>query len=525
MSYLPHSRLAISGRRKLALLGMALLLAGFAAVQTISAGRADFAALGQTTVSDAGASVTIDAAALPGIPAASVEAVELTATRLDATESPRQPAAEARYEVLPEAVYRLDLSAHLRDDLQPAALGSLAHEASICLARPQTAWNPVLVQHDGRRWQALTPTVSTAERGADVEVCALSREIGVVAVANADRLRTHLEVGESGKFGRWTAEYTVRASELLAELPGVSALTLWNGSRWLLYSELAAEAAFVLDFTIIPGDLIWMDSELQDTTLPAPANLRASNVASGMLFLRWIADPHAGDYQLSWTSEEGDEGSLEIEAGSDAAVIVSGLVNDREYTFNMIAESATAGFATSDTATIVATPLAVLAALNASHIAGGDVGCSLFYDDWEDRYFFEEGDQCLLKPEVVRARILQYCDADCYNELAATVPRGGQVGGGSASGGAVGDSSAYGSGGQVSTDPIDPNTKAAFQAAFRNASNPQPHSSDGLSKQDTPVTTPNAGINADRWAIGLRPCWWLDPDADPSSYCGPTPQD
>ncbi len=494
MSYLPHSRRLLSGRRKLALrgstrktmlLGLALLLAGFAAVQTISAGRADFAALGQTTVSDAGASVTIDAAALPGIPAASVEAVELTATRLDATESPKLPAAEARYEVLPEAVYRLDLSAHLRDDLQPAALGSLAHEAGICLARPQTAWNPVLVQHDGRRWQALTPTVSAAERGADVEVCALSREIGVVAVANADRLRTHLEVGESGKFGRWTAEYTVRASELLAELPGVSALTLWNGSRWLLYSELAAEAAFVLDFTIIPGDLIWMDSELQDTTLPAPANLRAANVASGMLFLRWIADPHAGDYQFSWTSEQGDEGSIEIEAGSDPALLISGLVDNREYTFKLIAESATAGFGDSETATVVATPLAVLSALTAAHLGTpGDCAALVTYDDYEyndrdqvirtfqregqiyerthmDRYYDADADQCFLTPQAIRDRQAQY-----GTDYTGTVTPGGQAG--TSNQGAVG-TPAYGDGTKGSPDPIDPVTLAAFQTAFRRA--------------------------------------------------------
>ncbi len=531
----PHDPIR-SGPRfaRIAAVVAALMLVTVAAVQTISAGRADFAALGRTTVSDAGASVTIDAAALPGIPAASVEAVELTATRLDRTESPTLPAAEARYEVLPEAVYRLDLSAHLRDDLQPAALGRLAHEASICLARPQTAWNPVLVQYDGRRWQALTPTVSTAERGADVEVCALSREIGVVAVANADRLRTQLEVSESGNFARWTAEYTVRASELLAELPGVSALWLWNGSRWLLYTETAPNLRAVLDFTVMKGDRLWLTGDLEDTTLPAPANLRAFVVADGMLFLNWISDPDAGTYQLSWTSDQGDEGSIEIEAGAHPEKLITGLVNNREYAFSLKAESATAGFGDSETATIVATPRAALAALTATHFSGSD-GCAAFVDatlhngntvsvqpyetSHADRYYDAATDQCYLTDEAIKRIQNEVCDADCLNRIAASNQGSrGQVGGGSASGGAVG-TPAYGDGSQGSPDPIDPVTLAAFQTAFKNAGNPPPHSSNGVS--NLPDGTPAPGNQDPPGPTGLVPC--SNFGGDPNKFCGNQP--
>lgn len=47
----------------------------------------------------------------------------------------------------------------------------------------------------------------------------------------------------------------MRASALLAELPGLNTVSLWQGGRWHRYSEQAGPES--IDFTIHPNSVIW----------------------------------------------------------------------------------------------------------------------------------------------------------------------------------------------------------------------------------------------------------------------------
>lgn len=63
-------------------------------------------------------------------------------------------------------------------------------------------------------------------------------------------------------FALWRGDAPVDASALLADLPGASAVSLWNGKRWLLYAATDGEpASGALDFVIHPGDTLWIVRE------------------------------------------------------------------------------------------------------------------------------------------------------------------------------------------------------------------------------------------------------------------------
>ncbi len=53
----------------------------------------------------------------------------------------------------------------------------------------------------------------------------------------------------------WVGQAPVRASALLAELPGLNTVSLWQGGRWHRYSEQAGPES--IDFTIHPNSVIW----------------------------------------------------------------------------------------------------------------------------------------------------------------------------------------------------------------------------------------------------------------------------
>ena len=68
-----------------------------------------------------------------------------------------------------------------------------------------------------------------------------------------------------GGFASWRAEASITASALLADLPGASAVWLWNGAHWLRYSATEEERApGDFDFTINPGDTLWITREAAD---------------------------------------------------------------------------------------------------------------------------------------------------------------------------------------------------------------------------------------------------------------------
>lgn len=75
-------------------------------------------------------------------------------------------------------------------------------------------------------------------------------------------------------FSSWRAATPIAASSLLADLPGASAVWLWNGLYWLHYSALEEEGApGGADFIVNPGDTLWITRGAADDETPdnAPA--------------------------------------------------------------------------------------------------------------------------------------------------------------------------------------------------------------------------------------------------------------
>ena len=93
------------------------------------------------------------------------------------------------------------------------------------------------------------------------EICALTHEFSVYAVADeVDHLR-HLSGRRIHDFSVWEGDYSLTASELLSALPDAGLLWVWNDEEWIGYATMdGVPLPGAQDIPITAGDTLWLGS-------------------------------------------------------------------------------------------------------------------------------------------------------------------------------------------------------------------------------------------------------------------------
>ena len=108
-------------------------------------------------------------------------------------------------------------------------------------------------------WRAVMPGAVTLTAASD-GLTAIARV--AVAAPPPPSAAESLTATSAGAFAAWTGAESIRASDLLPELEGVTTLSIWRNGRWLRYG---VAAGLLLpdsrDFTIAHGDTLWLSAE------------------------------------------------------------------------------------------------------------------------------------------------------------------------------------------------------------------------------------------------------------------------
>ncbi len=108
-------------------------------------------------------------------------------------------------------------------------------------------------------WRAVMPGAVTLTAASD-GLTAIARV--TVAAPPPPSAAESLTATSAGAFAAWTGAESIRASDLLPELEGVTTLSIWRNGRWLRYG---VAAGLLLpdsrDFTVAHGDTLWLSAE------------------------------------------------------------------------------------------------------------------------------------------------------------------------------------------------------------------------------------------------------------------------
>ena len=108
-------------------------------------------------------------------------------------------------------------------------------------------------------YTAVTPGMVTLTAAADgLTAVTLVR----VAAPPPPSLAESLTATSAGAFAIWTSAESIRASDLLPALEGVTTLSIWHNGRWLRYGVVAGQLVHgSRDFTIARGDALWLSAD------------------------------------------------------------------------------------------------------------------------------------------------------------------------------------------------------------------------------------------------------------------------
>ena len=206
---------------------------------------------GAATVAAGDVTVDLSAGSLPE----DVESIEVSATKLSRSRTPDAPDG-GRFGIAGGAVYDIELEATLADETSEA-LTELAAPVTVCLPIPRNVDNPVVLRYDDEteEWVKLAPAPSSEED----QVCGLTDEFSIYAVADEADHTEGLSATEINDFSVWEADYPLNASDLLAVLLDVNLIWVWNDETWTGYATFEGEPIpGAIDFLIANGDTLWL---------------------------------------------------------------------------------------------------------------------------------------------------------------------------------------------------------------------------------------------------------------------------
>ena len=114
-------------------------------------------------------------------------------------------------------------------------------------------------------WRAVMPgavTLTAASGGATASGSVTAVAMVTVAAPPPPSLAESLTATSPGAFAVWTRAESIRASDLLPALEGVTTLSIWRNGRWLRYGVVAGQLLYgSRDFTILHADTLWLSAE------------------------------------------------------------------------------------------------------------------------------------------------------------------------------------------------------------------------------------------------------------------------
>ncbi len=130
-------------------------------------------------------------------------------------------------------------------------------------------------------------------------------------------------------------------------------------SKYIQYITANNEyGSFVDEQGVVPA-LVLAENPIQPTVLATPASLVASDITSTSVTLTWDAVENAGKYEISYRKSADSEGQTALAASTASTTgTVYSLDPETEYTFYVVAKSASKEWADSEAASVSATTTA-----------------------------------------------------------------------------------------------------------------------------------------------------------------------